>query len=168
MTSELSYFLPQLLPMLPWVEIHRTCLAQKECSRNLLKAVHSRYLSDASTGVRARVDKLGKQLSGAQAAQARGSPEALTVAATDIMCLQQCTQILGENCEKYADLMERVGFTLGDDLDAVADALLHSLDKLQSFQDAVVRLRQVAESTPLPGIACRDQSSPQIDTFDSD
>lgn len=76
-----------------------------------------------------------------QAAQARGSPEALTSAAVEVMVwlamfswstshngeaswgtllmdefshqkrvwqvLQQCSRVLGENCEKYADLLER-------------------------------------------------------------
>ncbi|CAK9055312.1 unnamed protein product [Durusdinium trenchii] len=101
------------------------------------------------------IQKLGQRLNGAQAAQARGSPEALSSAAVEIMVLQQCSSVLGENCEKYADLLERVGFTLGDDLEKVSDALLESLDRLQAFSDAVARLRAAAEAAPAPGISCR-------------
>eukprot|EP00913_Durusdinium_trenchii_P030321 g28405.t1 len=139
--AELPHFLPQVLPMLEWLDIRRICLAQKECSRSLVQAVHHRYLGDAPTAVRARIQKLGQRLNGAQAAQARGSPEALSSAAVEIMVLQQCSSVLGENCEKYADLLERVGFTLGDDLEKVSDALLESLDRLQA--------------APAPGISCR-------------
>ncbi|CAE8591948.1 unnamed protein product [Polarella glacialis] len=49
-----------------------------------VQAVHGRYLSDAPTGVRARIDKLAKRLSGAQAAQSRGSPDSLAAASVEI------------------------------------------------------------------------------------
>ncbi|CAE8721842.1 unnamed protein product [Polarella glacialis] len=159
-TFDFARQLPQILPLLEWVDIRRVCLVQQACSRQLIQAVHGRYLSDAPTGVRARIDKLAKRLSGAQAAQSRGSPDSLAAASVEITVLRQCCGVLGANCEKYADLLERVGFTLdGDDLESVADSLLHTLDKLQSFQNAVEQLREVAESLPRPGMSCRKQAS---------
>ncbi|CAE7035075.1 unnamed protein product [Symbiodinium natans] len=157
---EFSTLLPQVLPMLEWLEIRRVCLTQRRCSESLLRAVHLRYLLDTPASVRARVSRLGKRLGGAQAAQARASPEARAAAAVEIAVLQQCTQILSENCERYADLLERVGFTVGDDLEHMSDALLESLEKLQAFSDAVTRLRDVAESLPPPGTSCR-RSGPE-------
>ncbi|CAJ1418422.1 unnamed protein product [Effrenium voratum] len=102
------------------------------------------------------------------AAQARGAPEALASAAVEITVLQQCTRILGENCEKYADLLERVGFTLGDDLEPVSDALLESLEQLQSFADALARLKSAAESGPPPGISCRARREGATGGYPSD
>mmetsp|Transcript_14154 Transcript_14154/g.26513 ORF Transcript_14154/g.26513 Transcript_14154/m.26513 type:complete len:174 (+) Transcript_14154:53-574(+) len=151
----LPTLLQQVLPMLEWQEIRCLCLTQRQSSESLLQAVYTRYLLDAPTSVRARVDCLGKRLSGAQAAQARGSPDARAAAAAEIMVLQQCTRVLGENCERYADLLERVGFTVGDDLERMSDALLGSLERLQALTDAVIRLRDVAEALPPPGISSR-------------
>eukprot|EP00434_Breviolum_minutum_P036712 symbB.v1.2.032542.t1/scaffold3919.1/size48322/4 len=111
------------------------------------------------------VQRLGQRLNGAQAAQARGSPEALTSAAVEVMVLQQCSRVLGENCEKYADLLERVGFTLGNDLEKISDALLESLDRLQVFADAVARLKEVAETLP-PRISCRASPEGYPSDFD--
>ncbi|OLP80393.1 hypothetical protein AK812_SmicGene39202 [Symbiodinium microadriaticum] len=143
--TELPALLDQVLPMLEWLEIRRVCLTQRRSSEALLRAVYSRYLLNTPASVRARVSRLGKRLSGAQAAQARASPEVL----------QQCVHVLGENCGRYADLLERVGFTVGDDLECMSDALLESLEKLQALTDAVTRLRDVAESLPPPGTSCR-------------
>eukprot|EP00435_Cladocopium_sp_Y103_P064288 s256_g26.t1 len=161
--ADLPQFLPQVLPMLEWVEIRRVCLTQQQCSRSLVQAVHQRYLGEAPSSVRARVQRLGDRLNGAQAAQARGSPEALASAAVEVMVLQQCTRVLSENCEKYADLLERVGFTLGDDLEKVSDALLASLDRLQAFAAAVARLQAAAEAAPRLGTACRAAGYPSDD-----
>lgn len=93
--ADLPQFLPQVLPMLEWVEIRRVCLTQQQCSRSLVQAVYQRYLGEAPSSVRARVQRLGDRLNGAQA---RGSPEALASAAVEVMVLQQCTRVLSENC----------------------------------------------------------------------
>ncbi|CAL1145190.1 unnamed protein product [Cladocopium goreaui] len=163
--ADLPQFLPQVLPMLEWVEIRRVCLTQQQCSRSLVQAVYQRYLGEAPSSVRARVQRLGDRLNGAQAAQARGSPEALASAAVEVMVLQQCTRVLSENCEKYADLLERVGFTLGDDLEEVSDALLASLDRLQAFASAVARLQAAAEAAPPAGPAARRAVGPVLGGF---
>eukprot|EP00933_Yihiella_yeosuensis_P048919 TRINITY_DN4539_c0_g1_i2.p1 TRINITY_DN4539_c0_g1~~TRINITY_DN4539_c0_g1_i2.p1 ORF type:complete len:184 (-),score=22.54 TRINITY_DN4539_c0_g1_i2:87-638(-) len=109
----LSSVLNQVQPWLEWVDLRRVCLGQQACSRDMVRAVHERYLTHRSTSVRARIERLAQRLDGAQAAQFRGSPDARAAAATEIIVLRQCTQVLADNCEKYADLLERVGFTIG-------------------------------------------------------
>eukprot|EP00933_Yihiella_yeosuensis_P048918 TRINITY_DN4539_c0_g1_i1.p1 TRINITY_DN4539_c0_g1~~TRINITY_DN4539_c0_g1_i1.p1 ORF type:complete len:153 (-),score=34.10 TRINITY_DN4539_c0_g1_i1:230-688(-) len=133
----LSSVLNQVQPWLEWVDLRRVCLGQQACSRDMVRAVHERYLTHRSTSVRARIERLAQRLDGAQAAQFRGSPDARAAAATEIIVLRQCTQVLADNCEKYADLLERVGFTIGDHMEAVADDLLSTLDKLQVAKKVV-------------------------------
>lgn len=57
------------------------------------------------------------RLNGAQAAQAKGSPDAIATASGDLLVLEQTAVVLAQNCEKYADVFEHVGFVVGDDLD---------------------------------------------------
>merc|ERR1712008_226238 len=120
-------------------------------------AIHRRYLGNAPTGVLARVDRLAKLLKGAQAAQARGSPEALDRAAADISMLSHSTCILAKNCEFYGDVLEGVGFTVDDELDDMATALLSVLDRVQSLHEAVSRLKAAAEMHPGAAVSCRRQ-----------
>ncbi|CAK0840378.1 unnamed protein product [Prorocentrum cordatum] len=147
----------QLLPLLQWEGIHRLCLCGRGCGREVLRAIHERYLSSSPTAVAARISRLASRLSAAQAAQARGSPDALARAAAEISVLNQCTTVLGKNCENYADLFERLGFTVGEDLGDMMDPLLECLEKVQSFQNALQRLQEVAARTP-PPISCRRQA----------
>ncbi|CAK9055313.1 unnamed protein product [Durusdinium trenchii] len=142
-------------PSLSWGCPNSSESPQRAPSMNACSPSHAAAICLSADGFHGGIQKLGQRLNGAQAAQARGSPEALSSAAVEIMVLQQCSSVLGENCEKYADLLERVGFTLGDDLEKVSDALLESLDRLQAFSDAVARLRAAAEAAPAPGISCR-------------
>merc|ERR1711971_1346863 len=105
---------------------------------------HARYLSRAPTSVTARLETLGRRLNGAQAAQAKGSPEALQYASVQLLALEQSAFILAQNCRNYADLFEHVGFTVGERLDSIAGSLLDTLDRVESFKDAVSRLRHAA------------------------
>merc|ERR1712039_1064549 len=98
---------------------------------------------------------LSTRLSSAQLAQAKGSPDALAVASSSLVFLEQCSHVLAQNCGNYADLFERVGWTIGDELETLTDALLDTLDRVQSFQDAVGRLRKAADERPPPGPSCR-------------
>merc|ERR1719401_1665977 len=146
----------QLVPWLQWPEMRRTCLAQKACSREVVLSVHERYLTQAPTGIPARLERLGRRLNGAQAAQAKGSPEALARASSDLLVLRQSAFVLARNCENYADLFEHVGFVVEDQLDTVASSVLDAIERVQSFQVAVDRLVEASiASQERPRISCR-------------
>lgn len=139
--------MPHVLPWLQWPEIRRSCLAHRACSRQILEAVYSRYLRSGSPhGVVRRLDDFAARLSRAQAAQSRGAEDARTAAAIDLVNLQQAVFVLARNCEFYADLFEKLGFTAGQRLETWVDRLLEVLDKVQSFKGAVDRLKDASGS----------------------
>eukprot|EP00747_Dinoflagellata_sp_TGD_P167345 gnl/TRDRNA2_/TRDRNA2_191551_c0_seq1.p1 gnl/TRDRNA2_/TRDRNA2_191551_c0~~gnl/TRDRNA2_/TRDRNA2_191551_c0_seq1.p1 ORF type:complete len:176 (+),score=24.94 gnl/TRDRNA2_/TRDRNA2_191551_c0_seq1:38-529(+) len=160
--ADLSHLVPQVLPMLQWPDIHLVCLSCRACSQEMVKAIHHRYLLKKPGGVRSHLEKLGKMLDGAQAAQAKGHPESLTLAAAEMSMLEQSSQVLARNCQFYADLFERVGTCVGDDLERYVDDLLDCIERVQAFADAVTRLREAAEARPLSGPSCRDHTPADV------
>merc|ERR1711920_1173530 len=116
--------------------------------------------NSSRTSVVAKLDTLGKRLNGAQAAQAKGSPDAIAAASGQLLVLEQSSFVLAQNCENYADLFEHVGFVVGDHLDTVATAVVSAIEKVTSFRDAVIRLREHArESSANPRTSSRLQAA---------
>mmetsp|Transcript_37667 Transcript_37667/g.116140 ORF Transcript_37667/g.116140 Transcript_37667/m.116140 type:complete len:174 (+) Transcript_37667:2-523(+) len=161
----LAGLVPRLLPLLQWPELGRLCVTGRGCGRGVVRAIHERYLGSGPASLAARLEGLGRRLAGTQAAQAQGSPEALARASTELVVLEQCTRVLAQNCEFYADVFERVGFTVGEELDTLATALLESLERVQAFQQAVSRLKEAASARPWGGISCRRT---RVEDFGSD
>mmetsp|Transcript_65538 Transcript_65538/g.185189 ORF Transcript_65538/g.185189 Transcript_65538/m.185189 type:complete len:182 (+) Transcript_65538:97-642(+) len=138
---------PQLVPWFQWPEIRRVSLTQRHVAHEVVMLIYQRYLTNtAPTSISARLDKLGMRLNCAQAAQSKGSPDATAMASGGLLVLEQSAFVLAQNCENYADLFEHVGFTIGDELDPVCTALLDCIERITSFRDAVIRLREHARA----------------------